>query len=74
MEVCECQTNTQGGPKHDRYMRILDSYDKPIPRLYEAGEMGSIFGHLYNGGENIPEAASGGRRAAKHIVSLKAWS
>ena len=73
MEICECQTNTQGGPKHNGHCQILDAYDRPIPRLYVAGELGSIFGHLYNGGENIPEASSGGRRAARHAADLTAW-
>jgi succinate dehydrogenase/fumarate reductase flavoprotein subunit len=73
MELCDSQTNTQGGPKHNGHCQVLDAYDKPIPRLYVAGELGSIFGHLYNGGENIPEASSGGRRAARHAVSLEPW-
>ena len=73
MEICECQTNTQGGPKHDQYMQVLDAFDKPIARLYKAGEFGSIFGFLYNGGENVPEAMSTGRRAAKHAVTLEPW-
>lgn len=40
-------TNTQGGPVHNALQQIVDPYGKPIPRLYAAGEMGSIFGHLY---------------------------
>jgi len=73
MEIADCQTNTQGGPKHDADCRVLDSFDRPIPGLYIAGELGSIFGHLYNGGENIPESSSGGRRAAQHAVTRTAW-
>ena len=73
MELCECQTNTQGGPKHNGHCQVLDAFDEPIPRLYVAGELGSIYGHLYNGGENIPEASSGGRRAARHANDLSAW-
>lgn len=73
MEICDCQTNTQGGPKHNGHCQVLDAFDRPISRLYVAGELGSIYGHLYNGGENIPEASSGGRRAARHAVGLTAW-
>jgi len=73
MEICECQTNTQGGPKHDGYCRVLDPFDEPIPRLYVAGELGSIYGHLYNGMENIPETLSGGIRAARHANDLTRW-
>jgi succinate dehydrogenase/fumarate reductase flavoprotein subunit len=73
MEICECQTNTQGGPKHNGYCQVLDAFDEPIPRLYVAGELGSIYGHLYNGMENIPETLSGGIRAARHANDLTAW-
>ena len=73
MEICECQTNTQGGPKHNGYCQVLDAFDEPIPRLYVAGELGSIYGHLYNGMENIPETFSSGIRAARHANDLTAW-
>ncbi|MDR2957466.1 MAG: FAD-binding protein, partial [Coriobacteriales bacterium] len=73
MEICECQTNTQGGPKHNGHCQVLDVFDEPIPRLYVAGELGSIYGHMYNGMENIPETLSGGIRAARHLNDLKAW-
>ena len=71
MELIECLTNTQGGPKHNRYCQTLDAFDQPIPRLYNVGELGSIFGALYNGCENLPEAMSNGRTAAKHALALK---
>ena len=73
MEICECQTNTQGGPKHNGYCQVLDGFDEPIPRLYVAGELGSIYGHMYNGMENLPETFSGGIRAARHANTLTAW-
>jgi succinate dehydrogenase/fumarate reductase flavoprotein subunit len=73
MEICECQTNTQGGPKHNGHCQVLDAFDKPIPRLYVAGELGSIYGHLYNGMENIPETLSSGIRAARHANDLTPW-
>ena len=73
MEICECQTNTQGGPKHNGYCQVLDALDEPIPRLYVGGELGSIYGHLYNGSENIPETLSSGIRAARHADGLEPW-
>jgi hypothetical protein len=73
MEICECQTNTQGGAKHNEYWQTLDAYDVPIPRLYNCGEFGSIFGHLYNGAQNIPEASVSGRVAGKHAAALEPW-
>jgi hypothetical protein len=74
MEIIECQTNSQGGPKHNGNCQVLDVFDQPIPRLYVAGELGSIYGHLYNGMENLPETFSGGIRAARHINGLTAWN
>ena len=73
MEVCECQTNTHGGPEHNKFSQTLDMDGKPIPRLYSTGELGSIYGFLYNGGGNVPEAYATGRIAATHAVSLKPW-
>ena len=73
MEICDCQTNTDGGPKHNGHCQVLDAFDQPISRLYVAGELGSTYGFLYNGAENIPECSSSGRRAARHAVGLTAW-
>ena len=39
--------NTQGGPKRNSKSQVLDRYDQPIPRLYAAGELGSICGFIY---------------------------
>jgi 3-oxosteroid 1-dehydrogenase len=46
---------------------------KPIPRLYTPGELGSLYGALYNGGGNLPEAYAFGRIAAEHALTLKPW-
>lgn len=56
-------SNTQGGPVHDAAQRILRPDGTAIPRLYAAGEMGSLFGHLYMSGGNIAECFVGGRIA-----------
>ena len=40
-------SNTQGGPVHDAAQRILRPDGTPIAGLYAAGEIGSLFGHLY---------------------------
>ncbi len=63
--------NTQGGPKHNRYCQVLDPDDKPIPRLYAAGELGSFFGFLYQPGTNYPEAWAFGRIAGRQAASEK---
>lgn len=56
-------SNTQGGPVRDEYQRILDPFRRPINGLYSAGELGSVFGHLYLSGGNLAECFIGGRIA-----------
>jgi succinate dehydrogenase/fumarate reductase flavoprotein subunit len=71
LEVGLSLVNTQGGPKHNRYGQVLDPDDKPIPRLYAAGELGSFFGFLYQEGSNYPEAWAFGRIAGRQAASEK---
>jgi succinate dehydrogenase/fumarate reductase flavoprotein subunit len=66
-------TNTQGGPKHNGKAQTLNKDNKPIPRLYTAGEFGSFFGFLYPGGSNIPEAIAFGRIAGENAAAEKPW-
>ena len=73
MEICDCQTNTVGGPERNKFNQTLDMDGKPIPRLYNVGELGSIYGAVYNGSGNIPETYAGGKVAATHAVALKPW-
>ena len=72
-ELCEPIINTQGGPKHNGRAQVLDKSDNPIPRLYAAGELGSFFGPLYQGGSNIPEALAFGRIAGEQAAALTPW-
>jgi succinate dehydrogenase/fumarate reductase flavoprotein subunit len=58
-------SNTQGGPMHDAGQHVLDAFEQPIPRLYAAGECGSLFGHLYMSGGNLAECFIGGRIAGR---------
>jgi len=62
--------NTQGGPVHDAGQRILDPFGAPIPRLFAAGECGSVFGHLYLGGGNLSECVIGGWTAGRNAARL----
>jgi succinate dehydrogenase/fumarate reductase flavoprotein subunit len=62
-------SNTQGGPVHDEEQRVLDAFGCPIPRLYAAGECGSVFGHLYMSGGNLAECFIGGRIAGRAAAS-----
>jgi len=65
--------NTQGGAVRDERHRCLDWDNKPVPRLYAAGEFGSIFGFLYYGGGNLPEAIHGGKAAAEFALDETDW-
>jgi len=60
--------NTQGGPVHDDRQRVLTPDGTPIPGLYAAGELGSLFGHLYMSGGNLAECFIGGRRAGREAA------
>lgn len=73
-ELALTVTNTQGGPKHNGKAQTLNKDNKPIPRLYSAGEFGSFFGFLYPGGSNIPEAIAFGRIAGENAAAEKPWA
>ena len=62
-EIWPVVSNTQGGPVHDGTYRVLNPFGEAIPRLFEAGECGGIWGWLYAGGANLTECFVGGRIA-----------
>ncbi|MFT5508374.1 MAG: succinate dehydrogenase/fumarate reductase flavoprotein subunit [Hyphomicrobiaceae bacterium] len=66
--------NTQGGPVHDGRQRILNPFGEVIEGLYSAGELGSVFGHLYISGGNLAECFVGGRAAAREAFGRAAAS
>ncbi len=66
--------NTQGGPVHDERQRVLTPYGEPIPGLYSAGELGSLFGHLYISGGNLAECFIGGKRAGIEATGSRSIS
>lgn len=65
--------NTQGGPAHNARCQVLGENNEPIPKLYAAGELGSFFGHLYQGGSNFPEALAFGRIAGRNAAMEIPW-
>lgn len=65
--------NTQGGPKRNGNCQTLDGDDEVIPRLYNCGEFGTIYGYMYNGGGNVSDAIATGRVAVRHAASLDPW-
>jgi succinate dehydrogenase/fumarate reductase flavoprotein subunit len=73
VELALTLVNTQGGPRHNKDCQVLDSSDKAIPRLYAAGELGSFFGFLYQGGSNYPEALAFGQIAGRRAAAETPW-
>lgn len=61
-------SNTQGGPRHDPLQRVVNPYDEPVPGLYTAGELGSIWGSLYTAGCNLTECFVTGKIAGEHAA------
>jgi len=72
-QVWPVVSNTQGGPVHDGGWRVLDPFGHPIPGLWEAGELGGIFGHLYLAGGNLAECYIGGWHAGRGAAANEPW-
>ncbi len=66
--------NTQGGPAHDARQRVVNAHGEPIPRLYEAGELGSIWGFLYLGAGNLAECFVTGQIAGGEAAAQRPWA
>jgi hypothetical protein len=73
VELSPSMLNTQGGPRRNERAEIVRPDNTPIPRLYSAGELGSIYSYLYQGTGNIGECFAFGRIAARNAVSLATW-
>jgi len=70
IEVWPALLNTQGGPQRDEEARVLNVDNEPIPRLFSAGELGSMLNKFYPGGTNITEAIVFGRIAGENAAKL----
>ncbi len=64
---------TGGGARRNIHSEVLDHDLKRIPRLFEAGELGSMFSDLYQNGSYLTEAMISGRAAGKGLVALEDW-
>ncbi len=53
--------NTQGGPRRNKFGQIVSVDGLPIQGLFSAGELGSVFPDMYNGGGNLGETMVFGR-------------
>lgn len=65
--------NTQGGPKRNKKAQVVRPDNTAVPRLYAAGELGSVWGMLYQGGGNIAECIAFGRIAGTNAAAEKTW-
>ena len=54
-------------------VRIVRPDGTEIPRLYSAGDLGSIYAYLYQGTGNIGECLAFGRIAGRNAAAEKAW-
>ncbi|SCZ26363.1 hypothetical protein SAMN03080610_00937 [Afifella marina DSM 2698] len=73
MPFCGCRASRKaastGGPRYDPKGRVIDAFGKPIPKLYKAGELGSMYGERYPaGGGNIAEILAFGRIAGRNAA------
>ena len=74
IELSPSMLNTQGGPRRNEHAQVVRPDDTPIPRLYSAGELGSIYSYLYQGTGNIGECLAFGRIAARNAVAEQPWA
>jgi hypothetical protein len=66
--------NTKGGIDADERRQVYDWEGKPIPRLYTAGEISSVFKFTYQAGGNITECMVCGRVAGRNAAAEKPWA
>jgi succinate dehydrogenase/fumarate reductase flavoprotein subunit len=66
--------NTTGGLRANARREVLDWDDKPIPRLYSAGELSSVFLFVYQGGGNLAEGITFGRIAGRNAAAEQPWT
>jgi len=64
-----CLLNTQGGPRRNARGEIVDARGNVIKRLYGAGELGSIWGFLYQSGGNLGECLGLGRMVGLNVAA-----
>jgi hypothetical protein len=65
--------NTQGRPRRNHQCQVVNPDNQPIPRLHSAGELGSFWGWMYNGGGNNAEALCTGQIAGRNAAAAKPW-
>jgi hypothetical protein len=73
MELSPVFLNTQGGPRRNGRGQIVRPNGEAIFRLYSAGELGSIYSFLYQGGGNLGECMAFGRISGRNAAAEKPW-
>ena len=73
IEIVPAIVCTGGGARRNMESEVLDHAGRAIPRLYEAGELGSMFSNLYQNGSYLTEAMISGRAAGREVVGLGNW-
>lgn len=71
VELVPSFTNTQGGPERNEDGQVIDVNGYPIPHLYSAGELGSMFSSIYQGTGNLGECVAFGRISGKNAAAVK---
>ena len=69
VELSPSMLNTQGGPRRNEKGQIVRPDGTPIPRLYSAGDLGSIYSYLYQGTGNIGECLAFGRISGRNAAA-----
>ena len=73
IETYPATMGVQAGTRRNTACQILNVEGNPIPRLYGAGEMGSIWGSMFEPGVAIGEALVTGRIAGREAAALDSW-
>ena len=73
LELSPSMLNTQGGPRRNGKGQVMRPDGRPLPRLYSAGELGSIYSFLYQGTGNIGECLAFGRISGRNAAAEQSW-
>jgi len=68
VQIKPMMISTSGGGRRNPKSEVLDRSGKPIPGLYEAGQLGSMISFLYQNGTYLTEAMISGRSAGRNAV------
>jgi len=69
IEITPAIPGTTGGGVRNEHAQVISQDGTPIPRLYEAGELGSTLCNLYQNGSLLTEAIAFGRIAGTALAA-----